>query len=57
MGLRPRPNFAMSAADDEPGRRDAEDDAPPLDREQRKAVGIHQRHVDAADEVVEASRR
>ena len=27
--------------------------APPLDREQREAVRVHERHVDAADEVVE----
>ena len=54
IGFLPRPNLATSAAaDDESGGRHAQHHTPDLHREQREAVGIHERHEHPAGEVVE----
>ena len=54
IGAQPAPGNHQ-AAEDEPGRGHAQNDAPELDREQGQAIGIEQRHHQAADEVVEAA--
>ena len=57
-GLRPQPLLGDDQpADDEAQAQEAPQRAPDLHRHQQQAVGVHQRHEDAAQEVVEGLKR